>query len=53
MLCTPVSLDQEVGLALAARAGEARPAEVAREAGFTRFRRNAETSLHLVLEARP
>jgi len=53
MLCTPGSPDQEVGLALGAQAGEARLEEVAREAGFTRFRRAAETPFNLVLEARP
>ncbi len=53
MICTPGSLDQEVGLALGAQAGEARLCEVAREAGFTRFRRAAETPFNLVLEARP
>ncbi|MGH2962523.1 MAG: class I SAM-dependent methyltransferase [Solirubrobacterales bacterium] len=53
MLCTPGSLDQEVGLALGAQAGEARLREVAEEAGFSRFRRATETPLNLVLEARP
>jgi SAM-dependent methyltransferase len=53
MLCTPGSLDQEVGLALGAQAGEARLSEVAREAGFSRVRRATETPLNLVLEARP
>ena len=53
MLCTPGSLDQEVGLALGAQAGEARLAEVAEEAGFSRFRRANETPINLVLEARP
>jgi SAM-dependent methyltransferase len=53
MLCTPGSLDQEVGLALGAQAGEARLAEVASEAGFSRFRRATETPINLVLEARP
>jgi SAM-dependent methyltransferase len=52
-LCTPGSLDQEVGLALGAQAGEARLREVAEEAGFGRFRRATETPLNLVLEARP
>jgi SAM-dependent methyltransferase len=52
-LCTPGSVDQEVGLALGAQAGEARLGEVAREAGFTRFRRATETPINLVLEARP
>ena len=53
MFCTPASLDQEVGLALGAQAGEARLGEVVREAGFSRFRRAAETPFNLVLEARP
>jgi SAM-dependent methyltransferase len=53
MLCTPGSLDQEVGLALGAQAGESRLAEVADQAGFARFRRATETPLNLVLEARP
>jgi SAM-dependent methyltransferase len=52
MLCTPGSLDQEVGLALGAQAGEARLGQVAKEAGFSRFRRATETPLNLVLEAR-
>lgn len=53
MICTPASLDQEVGLALGAQAGEARLKKVAEEAGFTRFRRAAETPFNLVLEAKP
>jgi SAM-dependent methyltransferase len=53
MVCTPASLDQEVGLALGAQAGEARLREIAREAGFTRFRRATETPFNLILEARP
>jgi ubiquinone/menaquinone biosynthesis C-methylase UbiE len=52
-LCTPASLSQEVGLALGAQAGEAKIKEVVEEAGFTRFRRAAETPFNLVLEARP
>jgi SAM-dependent methyltransferase len=52
-LCTPASLSQEVGLALGAQAGEAKIAEVVAEAGFTRFRRAAETPFNLVFEARP
>jgi SAM-dependent methyltransferase len=53
LICTPSSLDQEVGLALGAQAGERRLGEVAKEAGFTRFRRAAETPFNLVLEAKP
>jgi SAM-dependent methyltransferase len=52
-ICTPASLAQEVGAALGAQAGEKRLGEVAREAGFSRFRRAAETPFNIVLEARP
>jgi len=52
MICTPASLDQEVGLALGAQAGEARLREVARQGGLSRFRRVAETPFNLILEAR-
>jgi SAM-dependent methyltransferase len=53
LLCTPASLSQDVGLALGAQAGEARLREVVTSAGFTRFRRAAETPFNFVLEARP
>jgi SAM-dependent methyltransferase len=53
LLCTPASLSQEVGLALGAQAGEARIREVVESAGFTRFRRAAETPLNFVFEVRP
>lgn len=53
LLCTPSSLSQEVGAALGAQAGEARLRHVATSAGFSRFRRVAETPFNLVLEARP
>ena len=52
-ICTPNSLSQEVGLGLGAQAGEAKLREVFEQAGFTRFRRAAETPLNLILEARP
>jgi SAM-dependent methyltransferase len=52
MICTPASLDQEVGLALGAQAGEARLRDVANKAGLTRFRRATETPFNLILEAR-
>jgi 2-polyprenyl-3-methyl-5-hydroxy-6-metoxy-1,4-benzoquinol methylase len=52
-LCTPNSLSQEVGLALGAQAGEARMRDVVRSAGFTRFRRVAETPFNAVYEVRP
>ena len=53
LLCTPASLSQEVGLALGAQAGEARIRDVVTAAGFTRFRRAAETPFNSVFEARP
>jgi hypothetical protein len=53
LLCTPASLSQEVGLALGAQAGEARIRDVVTSAGFSRFRRAAETPFNLVYEARP
>jgi len=52
-VCLPNSLSQEVALGLGAQAGEARLREVFEEAGFTRFRRAAETPINLILEARP
>ncbi len=53
VICTPASLSQEVGLGLGAQAGEKRIRDVVMEAGFTRFRRAAETPFNLILEARP
>jgi SAM-dependent methyltransferase len=53
LVCVPASMDQEVGLALGAQAGEARLREVVTGGGFTRFRRAAETPFNMVLEARP
>ncbi len=52
MICVPTSLDQEVGEALGAQAGEARLSEVIREGGFTRVRRATEGPFNMVLEAR-
>jgi 2-polyprenyl-3-methyl-5-hydroxy-6-metoxy-1,4-benzoquinol methylase len=51
-ICTPNSLSQEVGLALGAQAGETRLRAVFEEAGFSRFRKAAETPMNLILEAR-
>ena len=53
LLCTPNSLSQEVGAALGAQAGEATLRAIAHRAGFTGFRRAAETPFNIVLEARP
>lgn len=52
-VCVPASLNQEVGAALGAQAGEKRIGQVIREAGFRQFRRSAETPFNMVLEARP
>jgi ubiquinone/menaquinone biosynthesis C-methylase UbiE len=53
LLCTPCSRSQEVGLCLGAQAGEKRVREVVSKAGFSRFRRAAETPFNIVYEARP
>jgi SAM-dependent methyltransferase len=53
LLCVPASMSQAVGLALGAQAGEAMIRDVVTAAGFTRFRRVAETPLNVVYEARP
>ncbi|MDB2606901.1 methyltransferase domain-containing protein, partial [Zobellia sp.] len=51
-LCTPCSLNQEVGLALGAQAGEKRLHDVVISGGFSSFRRATETPFNLVLEAK-
>jgi len=53
LICTPNSLSQEVGRGLGAQAGEDQLRDVFEEAGFTRFRRAAETPLNLILQAQP
>lgn len=53
MLCTPCSLNQEVGLALGAQAGEKRLKEAITNGGFSHFRKATETPFNLILEARP
>lgn len=53
LLCTPCSLSQDVGLALGAQAGEARLREIVTGAGFSSFRRVAETPFNMVFEAKP
>jgi len=52
LVCTPTSLSQEVGLALGAQAGEEAIRSVVEEAGFSSFRRAAETPFNIVFEAR-
>jgi SAM-dependent methyltransferase len=52
-LCVPNALSQPGGYALGAQAGEAAIRQVVNDAGFTRFRRAAETPFNNVYEARP
>jgi 2-polyprenyl-3-methyl-5-hydroxy-6-metoxy-1,4-benzoquinol methylase len=52
-LCVPNGLSQPGGHALGAQAGEAAIRAVVAEAGFTRFRRAAQTPFNLVYEIRP
>ena len=51
-LCCAHAISDGGRLVLGAQAGEGRLAEVFRKAGFTRFRRAAETPFNLILEAR-
>jgi ubiquinone/menaquinone biosynthesis C-methylase UbiE len=53
LLCLPNALSQTGGYALGAQAGEAAIRQVVTDAGFTRFRRAAETPFNLVYEVRP
>ncbi|NND44128.1 MAG: methyltransferase domain-containing protein [Xanthomonadales bacterium] len=53
MVCVPTSLDQEVGTALGAQAGEARLRNVVTSCGFGSLTRATETPFNLILEARP
>lgn len=52
MLCCAHAISEGGRLVLGAQAGETRLADVFRKAGFTHFRRAAETPFNLVLEAR-
>lgn len=52
-LCVPNGLSQPGGHALGAQAGEAAIREVTADAGFTHFRRAAQTPFNLVYEIRP
>jgi ubiquinone/menaquinone biosynthesis C-methylase UbiE len=52
-LCVPNAMSQPGGYALGAQAGEAAIRQVVTDAGFTRFRRVAETPFNNVYEARP
>ena len=52
-LCVPNGLSQAGGYALGGQAGESAIRQVTAEAGFTRFRRAAQTPFNLVYEVRP
>ena len=52
-LCVPNALSQPGGYALGAQAGQAAIRQITADAGFTRFRRAAETPFNLVYEVRP
>lgn len=51
MICVPTSLDQEVGAALGAQAGEAKIADVIKAGGFSSVHRATEGPFNMVLEA--
>ena len=51
-MCCAHAISEGGSLVLGAQAGEARLAEVFRKAGFTHFRRAAETPFNLIFEAR-
>jgi len=52
-LCVPNAMSQTGGYALGAQAGESAIRQVVTDAGFTQFRRDAETPFNMVFEARP
>jgi 2-polyprenyl-3-methyl-5-hydroxy-6-metoxy-1,4-benzoquinol methylase len=52
-LCVPNALSQTGGYSLGAQAGEAAIRQLTDDAGFTRFRRVAETPFNIVYEACP
>ena len=52
VVCVPASLNEN-GPALGAQAGEERIREIVTSAGFSKFRRAAQTPFNLVFEARP
>ena len=52
MLCVPCSLNQEVGKALGAQAGEKQLIKAITSGGFSQVRRATETPFNLILEAR-
>jgi hypothetical protein len=53
LVCLPNAMSQSGGYTLGAQAGEAAIREVVLDAGFSEFRRAAQTPFNLVFEARP
>jgi ubiquinone/menaquinone biosynthesis C-methylase UbiE len=53
LLCVPNALSQSGGYSLGAQAGETAIRQIMQDAGFTRFRRAAETPFNQVYEVRP
>src|SRR4029453_5038547 len=53
LLCVPHALSEVPGTALVAQAGEPRLRQVVTRAGFSRFRRVAQTPLNAGFEAQP
>lgn len=51
-ICTPNSLSQKGAMGLGAQAGEARLRQVFADAGYSHFRRAAQTPMNLIIEAR-
>ncbi len=52
LVCCAHAISEGGSLVLSAQAGQARLANVFREAGFTHFRRAAETPFNLIFEVR-
>ena len=52
-LCVPNALSQDGGYSLGAQAGEEPIRRLTADAGYTRFRRVAETPFNIIYEARP
>jgi hypothetical protein len=52
-LCVPNALSQDGGYSLGAQAGEEPIRRLCADAGYTRFRRVAETPFNIVYQARP
>ena len=52
MICVPTSLDQEVGEALGAQAGQAKITAILKDAGFNNVRRATDGPFNMILEAR-